>query len=117
MIKYKGFQVAPSELEDMLLTHPAVKDAAVCATYDPAQATEIPLAYVSLVEPEANNLDPVRKQALLDSIRAWMDSRVAGPKKLRGGVRHLQDLPKTASGKILRRNLPAVLKGGRLGKL
>jgi 4-coumarate--CoA ligase len=116
MIKYKGFQVAPSELEDLLLSHPHVTDAAVCAIYDAKQATEIPLAYVSLTEQHANSSSS-NKHAVLNGIRNWFDGQVAGYKKLRGGIHHLQPLPKTASGKILRRNLPAKLKEQRDTKL
>ncbi|KAL2218109.1 putative amp dependent CoA ligase [Thermoascus aurantiacus ATCC 26904] len=109
MIKYKGFQVAPSELEDLLLQHPDVTDAAVCSTYDYAQATELPLAYVSL-KGEHAALPKEQKDKILDGIRKWHDARVAGYKKLRGGIFHLQNLPKTPSGKILRRYLPVKLK-------
>ncbi|KAJ5174936.1 AMP dependent CoA ligase [Penicillium canariense] len=116
MIKYKGFQIAPSELEDMLLRHPDVIDAAVCAVYDDSQATEVPLAYVSL-SPGTVGLSGSEKQKVLDAIRTWMDSRLAGYKKLRGGVFHLQSLPKTPTGKILRRLLPAKLNEGREAKL
>ncbi|KAL4895113.1 hypothetical protein BDV59DRAFT_211916 [Aspergillus ambiguus] len=116
MIKYKGFQIAPSELEDMLLRHDDVTDAAVCAVYDDAQATEVPLAYVS-VTPEKANLRENEVQEILDNIRQWMDSRVAGYKKLRGGVFHLQTLPKNPTGKILRRLLPAKVQEQRRNRL
>jgi acyl-coenzyme A synthetase/AMP-(fatty) acid ligase len=57
-------------------------------------------------------------QSLLEEIRRWADSQVAGYKKLRGGVFHLQELPKTATGKILRRLLPVkVAESRRAGKL
>ncbi|CAI4212002.1 unnamed protein product [Parascedosporium putredinis] len=110
------FQVAPSELEDLLLQHPRVFDAAVCSTYDDAEATEVPLAYVSL-SPKDAELPPREKDALLNEIRAWADSRVSGYKKLRGGVFHLQVLPKNPTGKILRRLLPVKLKEARSQKL
>ena len=116
MIKFKGFQVAPSELEDLLLRHPDITDAAVCAVYDSAQATEIPLAYVSLAEKHAKS-SSANIQAVLGEIRKWFDGQVAGYKKLRGGVHHLQALPKTASGKILRRSLPAKIKEHRENRL
>ncbi|KAJ5097354.1 AMP dependent CoA ligase [Penicillium angulare] len=116
MIKYKGFQIAPSELEDMLLRHSNVIDAAVCAVYDDAQATEVPLAYVSL-SPETVELKDSEKQEVLNEIRSWMDNQLAGYKKLRGGVFHLQTLPKTPTGKILRRLLPAKLNEAREAKL
>ncbi|KAJ6095922.1 AMP dependent CoA ligase [Penicillium sp. IBT 16267x] len=116
MIKYKGFQVAPSELEDILLRHPDVIDAAVCAVYDDAQATEVPLAYVSL-SPGTAELSGTEKQKILDAIKVWIDGQLAGYKKLRGGVFHLQTLPKTPTGKILRRLLPAKLNERREAKL
>ncbi|KUL85372.1 hypothetical protein ZTR_06972 [Talaromyces verruculosus] len=116
MIKYKGFQVAPSELEDILLRHPDVIDAAVCAVYDDSQATEVPLAYVSLT-PNKVELADSEKQKVLDAIRVWVDGQLAGYKKLRGGVFHLQSLPKTPTGKILRRLLPAKLKEEREAKI
>lgn len=116
MIKYKGFQIAPSELEDMLLHHPDVIDAAVCAVYDDAQATEVPLAYVSLTPGKAEAPDH-EKQKVLKAIQNWMDGQLAGYKKLRGGVFHLQSLPKTPTGKILRRLLPAKVNEKREAKL
>lgn len=100
----------------MLLRHEDVTDAAVCAVYDDAQATEVPLAYVSLT-PEKASLSESEIQKTLDSIRQWMDSRVAGYKKLRGGVFHLQALPKSPTGKILRRLLPAKVQEQRRNRL
>ncbi|KAL3458243.1 hypothetical protein BJX64DRAFT_302096 [Aspergillus heterothallicus] len=116
MIKYKGFQIAPSELEDLLLRHSHVIDAAICAIYDDAQATEVPLAYVSLT-PEKASLTPAEITKVLDDVRAWADAQLAGYKRLRGGVFHLQALPKTPTGKILRRLLPAKISEGRGGRL
>jgi len=116
LIKYKGFQVAPSELEDLLLHHPHVVDAAVCSIYDDEQATELPLAYVSL-KPDLVRLAQGPKQNVLDEIRTWVDGQVAGYKKLRGGVFHLQELPKTPTGKILRKDLPAKIAQARKAKL
>ena len=116
MIKYKGFQIAPSELEDLLLGHEYVVDAAVCAIYDEAQATELPMAYVSLVD-SLKGLAGNELHRVLEEVRGWIDAKVAGYKKLRGGVHHLQELPKTTSGKILRRELPAKIKESRAGRL
>jgi 4-coumarate--CoA ligase len=116
MIKYKGFQVAPSELEDLLLGHPEVVDAAVCAVYDNSQATEVPLAYVSL-GPKHTEWIETKRASVLEEIRTWVDGKVAGYKKLRGGVHHLQELPKTNTGKILRKDLPAKLKEAREARL
>jgi 4-coumarate--CoA ligase len=116
LIKYKGFQVAPSELEDLLLQHPDVVDAAVCSVYDHQQATELPLAYVSL-QPQYLGEEQHHKHSVLQEIRHWFDQKVAGYKKLRGGVHHLQELPKSPSGKILRKELPAKVKERRESKL
>ncbi|KIW22736.1 uncharacterized protein PV07_11002 [Cladophialophora immunda] len=102
LIKYKGFQVPPSELEDLLLKHPSVVDAAVTSIYSDEQATELPIAYVTLPA----DTPASQKQGLLVEIRSWADGQVAGYKKLRGGVYELSNLPKTPSGKILRRELP-----------
>jgi 4-coumarate--CoA ligase len=105
MIKYKGFQVPPSELEDLLIGHPFVTDAAVTSIYSDSQATELPIAYVALT-PEKALAAPNELRQTLDGIRSWADGKVAGYKMLRGGVYHLQTLPKNPSGKILRKDLP-----------
>lgn len=116
MIKYKGFQIAPSELEDLLLRHEHVVDAAVCAIYDEAQATEVPMAYVSLVDSH-KGLAGIELHSVLEGVKGWINGKVAGYKKLRGGVHHLQELPKTTSGKILRRELPAKIMESRVARL
>ncbi|KEF57083.1 uncharacterized protein A1O9_07273 [Exophiala aquamarina CBS 119918] len=115
MIKYKGFQVPPSELEDLLLKHSSVMDAAVTSIYSDEQATEIPIAYVTLV----NDIPSSRKPQTLQYIREWFDGQVVGYKKLRGGIWELNPIPKTASGKILRQELPCkkVVAASRATKL
>jgi 4-coumarate--CoA ligase len=116
MIKYKGFQVPPSELEDLLMMHPLITDAAVTSVYSDEQATELPIAYVTLTTEQATApADEIR--LALDSIRSWADRRVAGFKKLRGGVYHLQTLPRNPSGKILRKDLPCNKKEDRYALL
>lgn len=103
MIKYKGFQLAPSSLEAVLLSHPQVKDATVIGVYDDKQVTELPRAYV--VPQDASNFD---SQAWCDEIGAWVADKVATQSKLRGGVYTVDAIPKTPSGKILRRHLRAL---------
>ncbi|KAJ2733693.1 hypothetical protein IW152_002876 [Coemansia sp. BCRC 34962] len=98
LIKYKGFQVAPAELEGLLMNHPAVLDAAVIQVFDRAQDTELPKAFV-VIRP---NLD---HPEITDDIKAWVAERVAHYKALRGGVELIDSIPKSASGKILRRVL------------
>ena len=102
----------------MLLKHPSVTDAAVTSIYSDAEATELPIAYITLPASSAP-LPPAQKQKILTEIREWADQQVAGYKKLRGGVWELDPLPKTPSGKILRRELPCrkAQEGGRIAKL
>ena len=92
LIKYKGFQVPPAELEALLLTHPAVADAAVIPVPDEA-AGEIPKAYVV-----------VKEEVSGDDIMAFVAEHVAPHKKVRL-VEFVEEIPKSASGKILRRVL------------
>ena len=92
LIKYKGFQVAPAELEALLLTHPAVADAAVIPIPDD-EAGEIPKAYIVL-----------KGAAAADEILAFVSTRVAPFKKVRL-LEFIDKIPKSASGKILRRVL------------
>ncbi|TPX70395.1 hypothetical protein SpCBS45565_g01785 [Spizellomyces sp. 'palustris'] len=95
LIKYKGFQVPPAELEGILLTHPMVLDAAVIPRND-ARGGEVPRAYIVL-RPESCVSET--------EIREFVDGKVSGHKKLRGGVRFIPAIPKSPSGKILRRVL------------
>jgi acyl-coenzyme A synthetase/AMP-(fatty) acid ligase len=83
----------------MLLQHPKVADVCVIGVYDKAQATELPRAYVVLSGPHDDH------SAMEREIVAWLAARVARHKRLGGGVRFLEAIPKTASGKILRRNI------------
>ncbi|KAJ1034375.1 hypothetical protein NDA18_001236 [Ustilago nuda] len=102
LIKYKGFQVPPAELEATLLSHPKIADAAVIGIQDKEQATELPRAYVVLKEDVAKSENP---DAVAKEIIEWTATKVANHKRLRGGVRILKAIPKSPSGKILRRLL------------
>lgn len=94
LIKYKGFQVPPAELEALLLTHPDVADAAVIGLPDD-EAGEIPVGYVVLKDgADANE----------DDIKSFVAGEVASYKQLRR-VTITDEIPKSASGKILRRVL------------
>jgi len=92
LIKYKGYQVPPAELEAILLTHPAVADAAVIASPD-EDAGEVPKAFVVLKAP-----------ATPEELMQFVAQRVAPHKKIRL-VETIDEIPKSASGKILRRKL------------
>ncbi|RST17743.1 4-coumarate--CoA ligase family protein [Streptomyces sp. WAC05374] len=95
LIKYKGFQVAPAELEALLLTHEGVADAAVIGVYD-EDGNEVPKAYV-VRQPHATGLTG-------DDIIAFVAGKVAPYKKVRR-VEFVDGVPRAASGKILRREL------------
>ncbi len=92
LIKYKGCQVPPAELEAVLLTHPAVRDAAVVPLKD-EDCGEIPRAFVVLKAPATAN-----------ELMVYVGERVAPYKKVRR-VDFIDAIPKSPSGKILRRLL------------
>src|SRR6266496_2694376 len=92
LIKYKGLQVAPAELEAVLLSHPAVADAAVVRSAD-EEAGEVPKAFVV-----------TRSPLTAEQVMAYVAERVAPFKKVRR-VEFVDEIPKAPSGKILRRVL------------
>lgn len=102
LIKYKGFQVPPAELEAMLLTHPKLCDALVLGVVDESQATELPRAYV-VPRNSAVLQDETQKMRLAAEVASWVAANVANHKKLRGGVFLVASIPKSPSGKLLRR--------------
>ncbi|KAI0090784.1 hypothetical protein BDY19DRAFT_887434 [Irpex rosettiformis] len=101
LIKYKGFQVPPAELESLLLQHPDIADCAVIGVNSEEEATELPRAYVV----HAKGIPPSEQAAFGVSVQEWVKSRVARHKQLRGGVVVIDAIPKSAAGKILRREL------------
>ncbi|CAK7206722.1 hypothetical protein SEUCBS139899_009528 [Sporothrix eucalyptigena] len=116
MIKYKAHQVSPAELEGLLHAHPLVLEAGVCATWDDNQQTEVPVGYVSLTDAAVTGKDSREVHTVLDGIRAWVDGQVAPYKRLRGGLVQLPTMPRNATGKLLRRNLPARLAAAEKAK-
>ncbi|KAI7847802.1 hypothetical protein BDC45DRAFT_525161 [Circinella umbellata] len=101
LIKYKGFQVAPVELESILLQCPYVSDAGVIGITDETQGTEIPLAFITLPE----NLKNQASNVIASKVQGWVNQRVANHKRLRGGVRVIETIPKNDAGKLLRKNM------------
>jgi acyl-CoA synthetase (AMP-forming)/AMP-acid ligase II len=95
LIKYKGFQVAPAELEALLLTHPGIADAAVIGDLDP-DGNEFPHAHV-VRQPAAADLTDAE-------IMMYVAERVAPYKRIRK-ITFIDAVPRAASGKILRRRL------------
>jgi acyl-CoA synthetase (AMP-forming)/AMP-acid ligase II len=96
LIKYKGYQVPPAELEALLLTHDRIADAAVIGVVD-AEGEEVPKAYV-VRQPGADLTE--------DDVTTWVAQRIAPHKKVRV-VEFIEQIPKSASGKILRKDLRA----------
>ncbi|ASJ70835.1 AMP-binding protein [Granulosicoccus antarcticus] len=99
LIKYKGFQVAPAELEAIIVTHPDVTDVAVIGIPD-EEAGELPKAFVVL-KSAADGGEP---QTSADDIRNFVKPHVATYKQIHE-VEFIDSIPKSASGKILRRFL------------
>ncbi|PVV01885.1 hypothetical protein BB560_003681 [Smittium megazygosporum] len=101
LIKYKGLQVAPPELEGLLLDHPDVVDSAVIGIDSEELATELPKAYITLAT-KYNNLTEQQKTQKCLEVRKWVDEQVAPHKRLRGGVEIINNIPKNPSGKVLK---------------
>jgi acyl-CoA synthetase (AMP-forming)/AMP-acid ligase II len=95
LIKYKGYQVPPAELEAVLLTHPAIADSAVIGVRDPDSGEEVPKAFV--VKQSGAELTE-------DEVMDFVASEVAPYKKVRQ-VAFIDAIPKSSSGKILRKDL------------
>jgi len=94
LIKFKGFQVPPAELEALLITHPGVADVAVIGIPD-EEAGELPKAFV-VKAPGA--------EVTAEELQAFVKERVATYKQVRS-IQFIDAIPKSASGKILRRFL------------
>ncbi|KAL3474470.1 amp dependent CoA ligase [Aspergillus californicus] len=113
MIKVKGNQVAPSELEGILSSHDLVLGAAVCGYFDDTRQTEWPIGYVTL----SPSVPGSERDRVLDEIRAWVDGQVATYKRLRGGLHHIDALPKNPTGKLMRSQLPIKLAEKRKARM
>ena len=96
LIKYKGYQVPPAELEALLLTHPKIADSAVIGVKD-AEGEEVPKAFVVLQS---------GAELGADEVMSFVAERIAPHKKVRV-VEFIDVIPKSASGKILRKDLRA----------
>lgn len=92
MYSYR-FQVAPAELEGLLLGHKYVADVAVIGVYSNEVASELPRAYVVLQG------DVRASRNVAGDISKWLNEQVAQHKRLRGGIRFVDVIPKSAAGK------------------
>ncbi len=97
LIKYKGYQVPPAELEALLLTHDKVADVAVIGVRDD-EGEEVPKAFVVRQDSGAD--------LTAEDVMAFVAERIAPHKKVRV-VEFIEQIPKSASGKILRKDLRA----------
>jgi acyl-CoA synthetase (AMP-forming)/AMP-acid ligase II len=97
LIKYKGYQVAPAELEAVLIGNPAIADAAVIGVKDEESGEELPKAFVVRAPGAA-----ITEQEVMD----FVAGKVAPHKKIRA-VEFIEQVPKSAAGKILRKDLKA----------
>ena len=104
LIKYKGLQIAPAEIEGLLDEHPDILEAAVVGIPDPSEDasssgaahSEIPRAYVV----------PVKNSKITpDAVKDLVKNTLAPYKQLRGGVVFVDELPKNSLNKLLRREL------------
>lgn len=100
LIKYKGYQVPPAEIEGVLLNNPKIKDAAVIGVPD-EDCGELPLAFIVKQDGVAITEEEIIK---------YVSEHVSAAKRLHGGVRFIEEIPKNMSGKILRRELRDLLK-------
>ncbi|KAF2233529.1 acetyl-CoA synthetase-like protein [Viridothelium virens] len=99
LIKVRAFQVAPAELEGVLLGHPGIADAAVIGVKFERDGSEFPRAYI-VRKPGSAGASLTERD-----VQQFVASRLAGYKRLEGGVVFTDAIPKNASGKILKRLL------------
>lgn len=100
LLKYKGLQVAPAEIENLLFQHPQIKEAAIVGVPAPEDpGTDLPRAYV------VPNNEGRTQQISEDEVKRYVAERLAPYKQLRGGVAFVDEIPKNAIGKMLRREL------------
>lgn len=107
LIKVKGYQVAPAELEGLLLTHPQVASAAVIGIYDKEVGTEWPRAYIEL---KGGRKEKGKEEEIAKDITSFIKKKTSPQKQLKGGVRFLDKIPASPSGKLLRKDLRALVK-------
>ncbi|KPI40683.1 putative 4-coumarate--CoA ligase 1 [Cyphellophora attinorum] len=101
MIKVKGHQVAPAELEAILLSHPEILDAAVKGVYRDDIASEVPIGFL------VSNIAQDRQRSLVEELQRTIREKVAPYKRIVGGLHFISEIPRNPSGKVLRRLLPS----------
>jgi acyl-CoA synthetase (AMP-forming)/AMP-acid ligase II len=106
LIKVRGFQVSPSEVEEVVKGCPGVSDVAVVAVEDAGRNGEVPRAFV---------VRDTGGEVTGEEIKRWARERLTAYKQLAGGVLFVDAIPRNASGKILRRLLKEIDQNGRAG--
>ena len=99
LIKVKGYQVSPTELEDLIMSHPAVADAAIIGLPDD-YAGELPRAYVVKKPGTSVNEEDIKK---------FLHPKIAPYKHLNGGVYFVESIPKSNTGKTLKKEMKKFL--------
>ena len=103
----KGYQVSPTELEDLIRTMDGVKDVAVIGIPH-SKYGEVPRAYI--VRLAASELSALSPNVSEESVKEFVSENVTSYKQLAGGVEFIEAIPKSAAGKILRRVLTQEFK-------
>lgn len=115
LVKVRGWQVSPTEIEATLLTHPQVAGACVIRVPSPDGTGEVPRAYVvrkptAGTEATASNGIDGETQVEEEDIKAYMAARLAKYKALDGGVVFVDEIPRTVSGKAMKFKLQEMVK-------
>jgi len=113
LIKYNAFQVSPTELEYYLIRDETLIDVGVGAIIGDEEGTELPTAYVVL---DLKFSDKESKLKALNQIHFCLDEQVSGYKRLRGGVWEVTQVPRNATGKVLRKKFQDFTTGLRSNK-
>ncbi|KAI9026441.1 hypothetical protein CLU79DRAFT_844170 [Phycomyces nitens] len=98
MIKYYGYQISPSDIEDVLITHPEISECCVVGHYSEELSTEIPKAYVVLKSSQV-------KGRTEEELASYANSQLPSEMHLRGGLVILESLPRSPLGKLERNSL------------
>lgn len=98
IIKVRGWQVSPAELEAVLLSHPMIRDAAVLGVDLDDERGELPRAYITVEQDRSQSLE----QPTDEDILAFMGDRLAKYKALAGGIERVDTIPRGPGGKILK---------------
>ncbi|KAL6720094.1 hypothetical protein ACLMJK_002015 [Lecanora helva] len=101
LIKVRGWQVSPTEIETCLMRHPLILDAAVIGVGYPDVQVELPRAYIVVDRKSDSSSKPLSDKDIHDHV----GNHLAKYKSLTGGIRRIDSIPKSAAGKILKREL------------